>query len=249
MSVVDPRWFETFFDADDWLSLATSCDPERTELEAGFLAERLPAARGRILDLACGTGRISVPLARRGFELAGIDISRRALEIARAEAPTLDLRHGDMRDLPWDGGSFDGVVNVWTAFGYFATQEEDERVVAEVARVLRPAGVFVLDAINQSALLRNFRTESWSELDNGTLFLERREIDLPTGRVRAYWTFVDDTGRREHAFEHRLYTLAEYRAMLERSGLRTTELYGAFDGSAVTLDTWRAVIVAQRDAA
>ena len=154
-----------------------------------------------------------------------------------------------MRELPWDDASFDGVVNVWTAFGYFETQEEDERVVAEVARVLRPGGVFVLDSINQAALLRNFRSESWSELDNGTLFLERRVIDLPSGRVRAYWTFVDESGRREHAFEHRLYTLAEYHAMLERGGLHTTEVYGAFDGSEVTLDTWRAVIVAQRDAA
>lgn len=248
MSTVDPRWFETFFDSDDWLSLATSRDPERTELETGFLAERL-TPRGRVLDLACGTGRIAIPLARRGFEVAGIDISRRVLEIARSEAPALDFRHGDMRELPWDDASFDAVVNVWTAFGYFETQEEDERVVAEVARVLRPGGVFVLDSINQAALLRNFRSESWSELDNGTLFLERRVIDLPSGRVRAYWTFVDESGRREHAFEHRLYTLAEYHAMLQRSGLRTTEVYGAFDGSEVTLDTWRAVIVAQRDAA
>jgi SAM-dependent methyltransferase len=248
VSTVDPRWFETFFDSDDWVSLATTRDPERTELEAGFLAERLPAG-GRILDLACGTGRIAIPLARRGFEVAGIDISRRVLEIARSEAPTLDLRLGDMRELPWDDASFDGVVNVWTAFGYFETQQEDERVVAEVARVLRPGGVFVLDSVNQASLLRNFRPESWSELDTGTFFLERRVIDLPSGRVRAYWTFVDDAGRRAHAFEHRLYTLAEYRAMFERGGLRTIEVFGAFDGSEVTLDTWRAVIVAQRDAA
>jgi len=248
LSTVDPRWFESFFDSDDWLSLATSRDPERTELETGFLAERLPPG-GRILDLACGTGRIAIPLAKRGYEVAGIDISRRALDIARSQGPSLDLRHGDMRNLPWDDGSFDAVVNVWTAFGYFETQDDDERVVAEVARVLRPGGVFVIDSINQSALLRNFRPESWSELDDGTLFLERREIDLARGRVRAYWTFVDDAGRRELAFEHRLYTLAEYSAMFERGGLHTVEVYGAFDGSEVTLDTWRAVIVAQRDAA
>lgn len=248
MSTVDPNWFESFFETDDWIALATTREPERTEAEASFVAGQLPE-RGRILDLACGTGRIALPLAARGLDVAGIDISRRALEVARAAAPALDLRHGDMRDLPWEDAWFDGVVNVWTAFGYFQSQSDDERVLAEVARVLRPGGVFVLDSVNQAALLRNLQPRSWSELENGTLFLERREVDLLTGRVQAYWSLVDASGRRDHAFDHRLYTIAEYRAMLQRAGLQTLEVYGGFDGSLVGLDSWRAVIVAQRDAA
>jgi ubiquinone/menaquinone biosynthesis C-methylase UbiE len=43
-----------------------------------------------------------------------------------------------MRELPWEDEVFDAVINIWSAFGYFDTQAEDERVLAEIARVLRP---------------------------------------------------------------------------------------------------------------
>jgi SAM-dependent methyltransferase len=243
---VDPRWYESFFETDEWLLLAQTRDPERTAREVAFLAGQLPAG-GRILDLACGTGRIAVPLAKEGFEVAGLDISGRALAVARAEAPELDLRQGDMRELPWADASFDGVINLWTAFGYFPTQEEDERALAEVTRVLRPAGVFVLDTVNLSGLHRAFRSQGWSELEGGTLLLERRAHDLTTGRSQAFWTFVRGDGeRRELSFDHRLYSPAEYGRLLEGARLVPVRWFGDFDGSDLTLDSWRLIVCAER---
>ena len=107
----------------------------------------------------------------------------------------------------------------------------------------------MIDKVNPAALARLFQPRSWSELENGTLFLERREIDLRTGRVQAYWSFVDDRGRRDLSFDHRVYTIAEYGELFERAGLRVNDVYGGFDGSAASIDLMRAVIVAQREAA
>jgi ubiquinone/menaquinone biosynthesis C-methylase UbiE len=242
---VDPRWYESFFDSDEWLLLATSVDAERIEREVAFLAEQLPAG-GHVLDLACGTGRIAVPLAARGFAVAGIDISQRALEVARRAGPELDLRHGDMRELPWADGSFDAVINLWTAFGYFETPEEDERVLREVARVLRPGGVFLIDTVNATSLHRSFRPESWRELEDGTFMLERRVVDLPTGRIRAYWTFLKDGARTELSFDHRLYGAAEYGELFRRAGLEPVRWFGGFDGSELGVDSWRLIAVAGR---
>jgi SAM-dependent methyltransferase len=243
---VDPRWYESFFESDEWLLLALSPHPtERAEAEASFVAERLsPGAR--ILDAPCGTGRISVPLAQRGFEVAGLDISHRVLEVARSAAPELDWRQGDMRELPWPDGSFDAVLNLWTAFGYFETQAEDERVLAEAARALAPGGVFIIDTINPAGLVRGFRPQGWNDLD-GALLLERRELSLATGRIQSFWTFVGPDGaRRELAFDHRLYTPPELTDMLRRAGLEPVELYGGLDACELTLDTWRLVIVAKK---
>lgn len=243
---VDPRWFESFFETDEWLLIATTREAERTEQEAEFVASQLPPG-GRVLDLACGTGRIAIPLAARGFDVHGLDISERVLEVARRDAPQLDFRRGDMRELPWDGGFFDAVVNVWTAFGYFESQAEDERVLTEVARVLRPGGVFVLDTVNQVSLVRAFRPQAWHELDDGTLWLENRTHDLVSGRSQAHWTFIKGDRRRELSFDHRVYTIPEYGELLRRAGFAEIEVTTNMDGSEVTGDAWRIQIVARRD--
>ena len=242
---VDPRWYESFFEADEWVLLATTRDTERTELEVDFVASQIRPA-GRVLDVPCGTGRVAVPLAERGFTVAGLDISEAVLAVAREADPGIDFRHGDMRELPWPDESFDAVLNLWTAFGYFETQAEDERVLAEVARVLVPGGVFVLDTVNQAALVRGFRPQAWEELDDGSILLQEHRYDLITGRSQAVWTFVRDGGRTELSFDHRLYTTPEYVELLRRAGLQTTAFFGAADGSELTWDTWRQIIVATK---
>jgi SAM-dependent methyltransferase len=242
---VDPRWFESFFETDEWIQLATTRDPERTEREASFVADQLPPG-ACVLDLACGTGRVAAPLAARGFDVAGLDISQRALAIAREALPAADLRHGDMRQLPWPDKSFDTVVNLWTAFGYFETQDEDEQALAEIVRVLRPGGRFVLDTVNAVGLLRMLRPQSWQLLDDGTYFLENRSFDVASGRMRADWTFVKNGAARELSFEHRLYSAAEYGVLFRRAGLEPVAWYGDFDGGPLTIDTFRLVAVAER---
>lgn len=246
MSGIDPRWFESLFETDEWLQLARRRDPERTEREVGFLVSQLPAG-ARVLDLACGTGRVGIPLARAGFDVCGLDLSNGALAVARAEAPELDLRQGDMRELPWPDGEFDAVVNLWTAFGYFPERSDDERVLREVARVLRPGGLFVLDTVNAAALHRAMAPEGWSELEDGTLWLERRAYDVATGRGQAWWTFVRPDGTRvTHAFDHRLYSAPEYGELLRGAGLEPVRWFGGFDAAELTLDSWRLIVVAER---
>ena len=244
IDIVDPNWFETFFEGDDWLLVADTRDAERTSAEVEFVAQQIPPA-ARVLDVPCGTGRITVPLAERGFGVAGLDISERVLERARAAGPTIDFRRGDMRELPWSDSSFDAVINLWTAFGYFETQEEDERVLAEFARVLTVGGVLVLDTVNQLALVRGFRPQAFDEVD-GVLILQEHAYDQVTGRSRAKWLFVRDGKRSELEFDHRLYTTPEYVAMLRRAGFEPAAFYGGFDGTELGWDTWRQIIVARR---
>ena len=94
-----------------------------------------------MLDLACGWGRIAVPLAQRGYRVTGIDLSETfvtmARESARAAGLDIDFRQGDMREIPFVG-EFDAVIMMWTAFGVLESDEEDEKVLHAVARALRP---------------------------------------------------------------------------------------------------------------
>ncbi len=109
-----------------------------------FLA-RLPIQAGtRMLDVACGAGQISIPAARAGARVTGIDIATNSIEVARARAREegLDARFdvGDAEELPYEDASFDLVASLFGAM--FAPRPE--RVAAELVRVCRPDGQIVM---------------------------------------------------------------------------------------------------------
>ena len=112
---------------------------------AEAFVERLKIAPGTcVLDVACGTGNVAIPLARRGAQVTGVDIAPNLLEQARARAAAEGLAiafdEGDAEQLPYPDGSFDAVVTMFGAM--FAPQPE--QVVAEFARVLKPGGLLAM---------------------------------------------------------------------------------------------------------
>jgi len=113
--------------------------------EAEDFVSRLDVPPGaQVLDLACGTGNLAIPLARRGASVIGVDIAPNLLEQARerAAAEGLDIcfEEGDAEQLPYPDATFDAVVTMFGAM--FAPQPE--RVVAECARVLKPGGLLAM---------------------------------------------------------------------------------------------------------
>ncbi len=254
MTDVDPRWFDGFFEAEwlDYLSLPT--DPEATVRGVEFLVERLALDPGAsLLDVACGRGRHSVELARRGFRVTGIDLSPRALELARAAAAEagvdVDFRRLDMRELDYDC-VFDGAINVFTSFGYFETDDENERVLQGIARALRLGGRFVIDTINPIALARVFQERDWQEFDDGTVFTEHRWQNQLTGRGGATWTFIRPDGTRS-VLDHsvRFYAPWELRLALERAGLVVEGAWSSIDGIELGVGKGtRTILLAQKSA-
>src|SRR5207237_6807952 len=118
-----------------------------------FVVSALELAPGaRVLDLACGHGRHSARLARRGFDVTGLDVSASSLELARETEPAAEYVEGDMRELPFEDASFDAAINLFTAFGYFDDEAADQRVLHEVARVLRSGASFLLDTVHPAGL-------------------------------------------------------------------------------------------------
>ncbi len=98
----------------------------------------------RLLDVACGTGNVSLPAARAGASVTGVDIAPNLLEQARkrAAAEHLNIRfdEGDAEDLPYADGEFDIVVTMFGAM--FAPRPE--RTAAELIRVCRPGGLIAM---------------------------------------------------------------------------------------------------------
>jgi 2-polyprenyl-3-methyl-5-hydroxy-6-metoxy-1,4-benzoquinol methylase len=232
MGDIAPDWYDGFFEGE-WLDHLALGTPEWSDHQVAFLVEHLALSEGaRVLDLACGRGRIAVRLAQHGCRVTGLDLSPRSLELAQRDAEAagveLELIHSDMRELAATE-AFDVVLNVFSSFGYFEEQSDDERVVAAVARALVPGGTFFLDTLNPVVLAAVFQPVDWRELDDGTLMLERRTYEHLLGRSEATWTFVrSDGSRSELRHSMRAYTAPELVAMFVRAGLEHDGSWGAW---------------------
>jgi ubiquinone/menaquinone biosynthesis C-methylase UbiE len=244
---VDPRWHESFF-GEDWLRVALSIPDERADQQTDFVVEALSLEPGaRVLDLACGHGRHTARLARRGFAVTGLDVSASSLALARENEPAASYVEADMRELPLEDGSFDAVINLFTAFGYFEDESDDQRVLHEVARVLAPGGSFLIDTINPPGLFGRYRGRHWDRLDDGTLMLEDHEYDVVTGRTKTEWTLIFEDGeRRDLRHSVRAYTAPELTRLLANAGLDVVASWGGFEGGELTRESWRLILRADK---
>ena len=237
---VDPRWYAGFFDRE-WLEMRDETTPdERTQREVDFAVAALGLEPGaRVLDVACGHGRHSLELARRGFSVTGLDHSEPSIDLARAAAAEegldVDFLVADMREIPFVV-EFDAAVNLFTSFGYLESEDEDQRALDAIAAALRPEGAFLIETINTVGLLRIYRPQMWNELADGTLMLHQGAYDFLTGRNEVAWTFVrQDGSRTELRHSLRLYTAAELASMFRRAGLEVERAWGSWDGDELAL--------------
>lgn len=142
-------WGETYlYEYQDILT------PERTCADVDFLERELHLEKSmKVLDLCCGHGRHTIELAKRGYQMTGLDLNTFFLDNAKHDAEaagaTINWIKSDMREVPFEG-EFDVVVNLFTAFGYLESDDEDQKVLHQVTKALKPGGQFTLDVYNGS---------------------------------------------------------------------------------------------------
>jgi SAM-dependent methyltransferase len=243
------QWYREFFD-DLYLRVYQPLEaPEQVRREVDFIVKALDLPAGaKVLDLCCGQGRHSLELARRGFQVVGVDLSEALLYAARKRAESEGLSvtflHCDMREIDF-ADEFDAVINMFTSFGYLESEAEDEKVLGKVAQALKSGGKFLLDVVNRDRLVRDFQAREWHAADEGWLVLEERTFDHLSGRMETRWVCVARDGvRYERLSSVRLYTASELRTMLERAGLKVTNLFGDYDGSPYSWDSQHLIVVA-----
>ncbi|MBI5596753.1 MAG: methyltransferase domain-containing protein [Elusimicrobia bacterium] len=207
----------------------------RTRMELPFLRHALRLRPGTaLLDVCCGVGRHSLPLAKAGVAVTGLDVSPVYLREARrrARGTRAAFVKGDARRMPFSG-RFDAAINMWTSFGYFAKAADDLAMLRSVRRALKPGGLFVLDTINGGRIARvlelqetlGLDSERWVEMQDGTLVLEDPRVVGGT-RVRTRWIFIRGTRRSELVTDIRLYTGRSLSALARRAGLEVLRVYG-----------------------
>lgn len=221
-------WFEEAF-RDDYRAVYPHRDLEAARPEVRWLVEH--GVRGRTLDLCCGFGRHTLLLRESGVDVFGLDLSADLLAAARTLPGAERLLAGrlvraDARELPFASASFDSLVNLFSSFGYFG-ELGDARVMAEIARVLRPGGLAVLDLMNPAFVRANLRDETTREGDD-FLLRERRSLADSGRRVVKEVELVRNGTARRWREDVRLYELDELRPLLASHSLSLRSTSGGF---------------------
>jgi SAM-dependent methyltransferase len=222
------QWFEEIFD-EDYLRTLPYMTARQTEREAAFIVDALGVQnQANLLDVACGYGRHAMELAARGHKVTGLDLSLplliRAADAARRVGVNVNFVHGDMRELSFDA-EFDAAYSFFTSFGYF-DDDSNRKVIALVAKALKPGGRFLLDVANRDYLIGDLPTRVWWQGD-GCVVLEEVDFNYFTSRLQVQRSIVFEDGRQvEQEISIRAYTLHEIGKVLHHAGFRVIEVSG-----------------------
>ncbi len=245
-------WYEEAFGPDYLVRYSHRDDEEARRNIEGVVRLLDPPRDKPVLDLCCGAGRHLLSLHNAGFrDLTGLDLSQALLDQARARLQTqsidgVRLVRADMRRIP-SNLSFYTVVSLFTSFGYFVDDGEDQRVLDGVYRALHPGGAFLLDTLNPDKVIATL-VPSQRQDRNGREFDIRRRI-TPDGRRVEKITRVFEPGAPVRTVREsvRMYTRAEMEQMLWKAGFVNARFLGELDDTPFSEQSARMVITVRKE--
>src|SRR5215831_7188577 len=187
----------------------------------------------RLVDVGCGHGRHALGLAQRGATVVGVDFAIALLTEARHLGAKLGVQacwvRGDMRILPFRREHFDAAI-LLDAFGFFETEEDNDAVLANIARTLVPRGRLCLKVVNGCPILADFR-ESDTEERDGTVVAISRTLTLEPPRITEKLIVSGSRGNGQYERRQRLYRSEEIYRMVESAGFSIVGVFSGADGA------------------
>lgn len=218
-------WYKEWFNSPYYHLLYRYRDNHEAKMFLNNLQKTLHfKPSSHILDLACGRGRHAIYLNSLGFEVTGVDLSEANIRYAKQyENDRLHFTIHDMKEV-YKPEAFDVVLNLFTSFGYFRNDEENQQIFASVCTMLKPDGMFFLDYLNVSSVQLD---EHIKEIEiNGVLFRIRKYTE--NDRIIKEIEVVDGKNRYFYYEKVKCYTADTLCKMIEKEGMKILHMYGNY---------------------
>ncbi len=227
------------------------------EIDIPFYKEQVDKYSEPVLELGCGTGRITIPIAREGHDIIGLDISDKLLEKAKEKAEEEDISiewvQGDMRNFSLDK-RFNLIFIPFNSIHHILTLEDMEKVLNNVKKHLRPNGRFIVEFFNPDLSILNREPTEEHDVIEYQDPEERGEIKITesTDYERAKqlmhlsWFYESDGRKKEREWTIRVWFPKEVNAILKYNDFKIEQKYGDFDESPMTNNSSQQILVCKK---
>lgn len=224
----ESEWFDEWFDSPYYHILYKHRDYEEAKEFLDTLISFFKIKPNhKVLDLACGKGRHSIYLNKKGFDVVGVDLSEQNIEHARQfENERLKFDIHDMREV-YALEEFDFVLNMFTSFGYFDSEKENEQAISSAAKCLKPGGSLLIDFLNPYRVINNLVPEEKKTIEGITFDITRSLSE--DGFIVKEINFTDK-GESYH-FKERVKAIRriEFLDYFRKAGLKVIKTFGDYD--------------------
>lgn len=226
------EWFKDWFSSELYLSVYKHRDDADAKKIIDLIRAETNLQMGsKVLDAACGAGRHANYMQSLGYDVTGFDLSKTLLRYAVEEAKVSGLAKNylcsDIRNVPLKT-KYDLIVNLFTSFGYFETDEENFRFIETAYDLLNEQGFYVLDYLNEKYVKENL-VESSEKKINEQKIIEKRMI---SGERVIKEIIIFDKGKEIPYLESvRLYSSEYLEKKFRDIGFKIKNIFGNYDGN------------------
>ena len=194
-----------------------------------------------LLNIACGTGAIDTLLARKGYEMSGIDLAREMLQWAKEKAEAsnvhLHLWQQDMRYLTV-AKPFDAALCLYDSINYIVTEDELKLVFYKVFDALVPQGMFIFDVTTEHNIVKHFHRQTFAENFDSFSYIWKN-LYLPKDKLcKTILTFFLKEGDHYQKYDElhvqKIFTVDQVKKLLDEAGFKMLSAFESF-----TFDKWR----------
>jgi len=219
-------WFANWFDSPYYHTLYKNRDEKEAQLFIDNLINYLQIPKGsKLIDIACGKGRHAKYFNQKGMDVVGVDLSPNSIDTAKKdENKNLQFSVHDMRE-NYQKETFDIVTNLFTSFGYFEDNKNEQKAINAMANNLKKEGILIIDFMNVKKVIANL------------VLNEKKTIDLVkfdiTRQVKNGYIFKDiqiTDKKKQEQFQEKVkaITLADYSKFISNAGLKIIDIFGNY---------------------
>lgn len=220
------KWYQNWFNSPYYHILYQNHNNKEAEFFIDNLCSFLNPPHGaRVLDIACGRGRHSVYLNRKGYDVTGIDLSHSNIEHAKQfENDRLHFFEHDMRHLIYIN-YFDVALNLFTSFGYFETEKDHLNALTAFRKCLKDSGILVLDYLNTNKIIRNLKNKETKTVDEISFDITREVKNRKIIKRIAF-----EANDREYQFQEEVeaFYASDFERLFRLSGFEIVHRFGDY---------------------